>query len=152
MTDEAKQQYRTYYKLNLEQANERITAKSEHIGTEAKMSTYFPRLVQILAIMHNPDTPVITEQTVHDAYDLYRYYSRTTVEIVSTLTAEATTGLPAPLELLYQALPDIEFTKKEAAAICLKLNLPARKFEISIRQKQFSSQFKLIGHGKYVKA
>ena len=151
MTDSAKDIYRHYYKLNLEQANERITAKSEHIGTEAKMSTYFPRLVQILAIIHNSNTPVITEQTIHDAYDLYKYYSKTTVDIVSTLTAEANTGLPAPLELLYQALPDSEFTKKEAAAICLKLNLPSRKFEISIRQKQFSSQFKLLSHGKYIK-
>lgn len=152
MTEEAKQIYRQYYKLNLEQANERITAQSEHIGTEAKMSTYFPRLVQILSIIHNPATPVITDQTIHDAYDLYRYYSKTTVDIVSTLTAEATTGLPAPLELLYQALPDAEFTKKDAAAICLKLNLPARKFESAIRQKQFSQQFKMNSYGKYIKA
>jgi len=152
MTDEAKQIYRQYYKFNLEQANERISAKSEHIGTEAKMSSYFPRLVQILAIIHNPGSPVISEQTIHDAYDLYRYYSKTTVDIVSTLTAEATTGLPAPLELLYQALPDAEFTKKEAAAICLKLNLPARKFESAIRQKQFSQQFKMNSYGKYIKA
>jgi hypothetical protein len=67
------------------------------------------------------------------------------------LTAEATTGLPAPLELLYQALPDGEFNKKDADAICVKLNLPARRFETAIRQKQFSSQFKLLGHGKYIK-
>jgi hypothetical protein len=151
MSDEAKQIYRQYYKLNLEQANERITAKSEHIGTEAKMSTYFPRLVQILAIIHNPATPVITEQTIHDAYDLYRYYSKTTVDIVSGLTAEATTGLPEALELIYQALPNGVFNLEQAKDACKKINVSERKFQSSMRIKEFNVQFRKLSHGTYEK-
>lgn len=61
---EAKNTYRVYYKENLKEANKRIQSKAEQyiIGTEAKMSAYFPRLVQILAIIRNPKMPVITKK------------------------------------------------------------------------------------------
>jgi len=150
--EDAKQLYRKYYKQLLNEANTRIKSKAESyiIGTEAKMSAYFPRLVQILAIMHSPAYPIITFQTVNDGWDLYRYYAESTVKVISSLCGEIETGLPKDLELLYNSLPE-EFTRKEAAEICTRLNLKERRFDVSIRRKDFGALVKKVGQGKYIK-
>ena len=150
--DAAKNTYRKYYKQLLTEANDRIISKAESyiIGTEAKMSAYFPRLVQILSILHNPVTPIITEKTVNDGWDLYRYYANSTISVISKLNGEIETGLPKDLELLYQALPD-EFTRKDAVDVCKRINLVDRRFDISIRRKDFSALFRKVGQGKYIK-
>lgn len=152
MTPEAKDLYRELYRRNLREANERILSKAEQyvIGTEAKMSTYLPRLIQILAIMHNPDTPVICHQIVNFGYELYKYYAGETIRIIGRLHDEFATGLPAELELLYQSLPDT-FTRKEAREICIRLNFRDRKFDDSLRRKDFGKMFKKDQRGTYVK-
>lgn len=152
MTWEAKQLYTELYRAGIREANQRILSKAEQyiIGTEAKMSAYFPRLVQILAIIHNPERPCITDTTVQHAHDLYKYYARETVRIIGQLQQEADTGLPPELELLYRALPD-SFTRKEAVSVCERLNLSPRKFDNSIRRKDFKALFRSASQGVYVK-
>jgi len=152
ITDKAKETYRTYYKTLLQDANSRISSQAESyiIGTEAKMSAYFPRLIQILAIMHDPKSPIITEDTVHHGWTLYRYYATSTINIISKLHGEIETGLPNDLELLYQSLPD-EFTRKEAVDVCVRINEKDRRFDVAMRRKDFSSLFRKEGQGKYRK-
>lgn len=152
MSDEAKELYRELYRQNLREANERILSKTEQyiIGTEAKMSTYFPRLIQILAIMHNPERPVIDERMVKWGYELYKYYAGETIRIIGRLNDEFTTGLPAELELLYQALPDT-FTRKDAKEVCTRLNMRERKFDDALRRKDFGRLFKNDSRGTYCK-
>ena len=152
MHPEAKDTYRKYYRENLQEANKRILSKAEQyiIGTEAKMSTYFPRLVQILAIINDPFAPVITCKIIHDAYTAYKYFAKSTISIISRLSAEIDTGLPAHLELLYQGLPET-FTNKDAIDVCVRLNLPPRKFEVAMRRKDFKQLFKKVEYGIYAK-
>lgn len=152
MTDGAKQRYRQYYKQLLTEANTRIKSKAEEyiIGTEAKMSAYLPRLIQILSIIYDHTGPIITEDIVDKGYRLYRYYAESTIRIIAELNGELETGLPGDLELLYQTLPD-EFTRAEAAAACIRINLKERRFDNSIRRKDFSRLFQKIGQGKYRK-
>ena len=152
MTEGAKALYRRYYREILEAANARIKTRAESyiLGTEAKMSTYFPRLTQIIAILHDPRQPVITEQHVQYGWELYRYYCESTIRVISALHDELETGLPADLELLHSSLPE-EFTRKEAAEICVRLNFKERRFDNAMRSKIFSNMFVKIGHGKYRK-
>lgn len=152
MTSGAKNAYRKYYKELLTEANKRIKSKAEEyiIGTEAKMSAYLPRLIQILSIIYNHTGPTITEDLVHKGYELYRYYADSTIKIISGLNGEIETGLPTDLELLYQTLPD-EFTRKEASDACIRINLKERRFDISIRRKDFGKLFQKVGQGKYKK-
>jgi cytidylate kinase len=51
---------------------------------------------------------------------------------------------------LYDLLPD-EFTSKQAKEICKINNLPERKFEITMKKKDFASMFKQEGRGKFSK-
>lgn len=152
MSDAAKNLYRHYYRENLVEANKRIKSKAENyiIGTEAKMSAYFPRLVQVLSILYNPEYPEITEDIVHKGWQLYKFYACETIRVIAGLHGEIETGLPKELELLYQALPD-QFTSKDAKECCVRINLPERRFEVSIRRKDFSALFNKIEHGKYTK-
>lgn len=152
MGDGAKNVYRAYYKQILQEANGRILSRAEKfvIGTEAKMSAYFPRLVQVLSIIHNHKQPEITESIVHAGWKLYRYYADSTIRIISALHGELETGLPHDLELLYQALPE-EFTRKEAAEVCVRLNLNPRRFDVSVRRKDFARLVTKIAQGKYRK-
>lgn len=152
MKDEAKSIYRDYYKKILIKANSRISDKYENyiIGTEAKMSAYLPRLIMILAILNNPISPEITEKTVHDGWLLYEYYSNETVRIIASLHEEIETGLPKDLELLYQSLPS-EFTRKEAVEVCTRINLNERRFDVSMRRKDFKELFIKSSTGKYTK-
>lgn len=152
MGDEAKAVYRKYYSQLLREANERILTQAESyvIGTEAKMSAYFPRLTQILGILHNHKNPEITVDIVHKGWELYRFYADSTIRIIGSLSSQLETGLPTDLELLYQTLPD-EFTRKDAADICKRLNLPARRFDTAIRRKDFCGLFRRVGQGKYIK-
>lgn len=148
----AKDTYRAYYKENLKEANKRIKSKAEQyiIGTEAKMSAYFPRLVQLLAIITNPRTPVINNKIVNDSYKLYKYFAKSTMKIIGKLSEEIDTGLPNQLELIYQALPET-FTRKEAVEVCKRLNLSDQKFETSMRRKDFKTLFRKIEYGVYQK-
>lgn len=152
MDTEAKNAYRVYYKKNLQEANKRILNKVEQyiIGTEAKMSAYFPRLVQILAIINDPKNPTINKKTVDDAHVLYKYFAKSTMAIVGKLSSEINTGLPSELELLYQGLPDT-FSAKEATETCTRLNLDPRRFEVAIRRKDFKVLFRRVSHGVYQK-
>ncbi len=152
LTDEAKDIYRGYYKQNLVDANKRILSRSEQyiIGTEAKMSTYFPRLVQILSILNDPHSPQVTRKIVEDAHTLYKYFAKSTINIISKLSAEIDTGLPASLELLYQALPET-FGRKDAIEVCKMLNLSETKFDMSMRRKDFKALFRKVEYGVYQK-
>lgn len=152
LTNDAKQLYRKYYKSGLKDANKRILSKVEQyiIGTEAKMSTYFPRLVQILAIIENPVAPVIDTIIVENAHTLYKYFAKSTMGIIAKISQEVDTGLPSSLELLYQALPD-QFAKKDAVEVCRRLNLTDRKFEMAMRRKDFKLLFRSVEHGIYSK-
>ena len=152
MTEDAKDHYRNLYRRNIKQANYNIINKREAItiGTEAKMSNYFPRLCQIIAIMHNNRQPVIDETIVQMAYDCFKYFAHTTVEILTKLLDEVETGLPLELDNLYKELPE-KFTADEAKAACIKLNLKDRRFETAIRRKDFSRLFRKVEHGTYQK-
>lgn len=152
MPERAKVVYRSYHKQLLTEANTRIKSKAEKyvIGTEAKMSAYFPRLCQILAIMHEPSAPVISEEIVHNGWVLYRYYAESTIKIISNLAGQIETGLPTDLELLYQTLPE-RFTSAEASDICVRLNLAPRRFEVSVRRQDFKKLFVRVDHGTYRK-
>lgn len=148
----AKNLYAYYFKLNREQANERILNKTEFllIGTEAKMSAYFPRLCQLIAILNNPNKPEITEQYVHFAWQLYKYYANSTIRIIIKMQGESETGLSEELELLYQALP-LVFKLKDAEESCIRLNLKKDKFKNSLRNKNFEKLFIRKEHGIYAK-
>lgn len=152
MTKDAKDLYRKYYRENLVEANQRFLSKAEKyiIGTEAKMSNYFPRITQLLSIMHNPGFPVITTDIVQMAYDVYKFFAKSTIKIIGTLAEEIETGLPAPLELLYKSLPD-SFSRKDAVELCVKLNMSENKFEISMRRKDFKALFRKTEKGIYTK-
>ena len=149
---DAKDAYRVYYKENLKEANKRILSKAEQyiIGTEAKMSAYFPRLVQVLAIIDNPEGPVITKKIVDDAHTLYKYFAKSTMGIIAKISEEINTGLPNELELIYQGLPEI-FERKDAVEVCKRLNLSEQKFETAMRRKDFKELFKKIKYGTYQK-
>jgi hypothetical protein len=149
---DAKDAYRVLYKEGLQEANKRILSKAEQyiIGTEAKMSTYFPRLVQLLAIINDPKFPVITKKVVEDAHRLYKYFAKSTIGIISKLSEQIDTGLPNQLELLYQALPET-FARKDAIDVCKRLNLPETKFEMSLRRKDFKDLFVKVQYGVYRK-
>lgn len=152
ITEEGKNAFRTYNKMIKEEANNRIKNKAEGfiMGTEAKMSAYLPRLCQVLAIMYDIVNPVIDEKTVHNAYRLYRYYAENTIRIIGGLINEINTGLNKESQKLYDLLPD-EFTSKQAKEICKMNNLPERKFEITMKKKDFASMFKQEGRGKFSK-
>jgi hypothetical protein len=152
ITDEAVELYRHNHKLQLTEANERITNRLDGfiLGTHAKMSNYVARLTQVVAILQNPTNPVITKDIVIVANRLYKYYTETTIRLISKLFENAETGLSTELNNLYLALPD-EFTKKDAVETCKRINLPPRRFETSIRSKEFASLFNRLGHGKYSK-
>lgn len=152
ITDDAKELYRTYYRKGLEDANKRILSRSEQyiIGTEAKMSAYFPRFCQILAIIHDSHYPKITADIVEKAYQLYRYYAESTVKIISKITVQVETGLPPELELLYKSLPD-NFNRKDAVSKCVQLGLTENKFESAMRRKDFKALFAKTGNGTYSK-
>lgn len=152
ITFDAKELYRKYYKENLNAANDRILNKVEQyiIGTEAKMTAYFPRLCQIIAILHNPETPQITAEIVQYAYDVYRYYANSTIKIISQLNGEIETGLTGDYKLLYETLPE-QFTSKDAATICEKLHLNKRKFEYWTAKKDFKRYFSKLKQGEFFK-
>lgn len=152
ISDDAKELYRHNYKLQLEQANERITNRLDGfiLGTYAKMSNYISRLTQVVAIMRNPTQPVITKEVVKLAHDLYLYYTETTIRLIGDLYKKSETGLSEEMQNLYDALPD-DFNRKEAMEICKRINLPERKFESSLRSKNFESLFIIYGRGKYAK-
>lgn len=144
--------YRKYNRMLLEEANSRILSKAEKylIGAEAKLSAYLPRLCQVLAILNRPDMPFINEEIVTKAFRLYRYFQQSSIQSITKIQTQADTGLPQELENLYQFLPD-EFTAKDAATICSKLGLNHRRFEISIRHKEFGALFRKLGRGTYQK-
>ena len=152
ITDEAKEKYREYYKKSLIEANKRINGKIEQfiIGAEAKMSAYFPRLTQIVAIIHNPTKPVINGLIIELGWKLYRYYAESTVNIIKSLHNQVETGLPNELQNLYDLLPD-EFTYKESEEFCEKVNLKKNRFKVSLRRKDFGKLFSKTEHGKYKK-
>ena len=152
VTESAKKLYRKYYKENLQSANQRIADNLEGhiIGTQAKMSSYIPRLTQLIAIINQPLQPVVTENVVELGQRLFRFYSNSTVSIISKIFMEADTGLPNELELLYNALPDT-FTNKQAEETCIKLNLIDKKFRIALRRKDFGKLFRKVKHGEYTK-
>ena len=152
ITDDAIELYRHNHKVQLTEANERISNKLEGfiLGTHAKMSNYVGRLTQVVAILANPMNPIITKDIVKISQRLYKYYTDTTIRLISKLFDVAETGLPTELNNLFQALPD-EFTKKEAVETCKRINLPARKFETAMRNKEFASLFNRLNHGKYTK-
>ena len=152
ITDDAIELYRHNHKVQLTEANERISNKLEGfiLGTHAKMSNYVGRLTQVIAILDNPMNPIITKDIVKISQRLYKYYTDTTIRLISKLFDVAETGLPTELNNLFQALPD-EFTKKEAVETCKRINLPARKFETAMRNKEFASLFNRLNHGKYTK-
>jgi len=152
ITDAAKENYRKYHKMGLREANARINNKIEGfiIGTEAKMSAYFPRLTQVIAILNNPIKPVIDENIVELGWKLYRYYAENTVRIISSLYNEVETGLPPDLEMLWERLPN-EFTYKEAEDLCKRIGLNEKRFRRSLRRKDFGKLFKKQEHGKYIK-
>ena len=152
INEDAKRQYTILYQENIKEANNRIRNKAEAIemGTEAKMSAYFPRLCQILAIMDNLINPVITVKIVNDAHRLYRYYANNATRILMNLSNEILTGLSPDLQKLYNILPD-EFTAKQAKEICKMNNLADRKFEVSLKNKSFNDLFNKIARGKFVK-
>jgi hypothetical protein len=54
------------------------------------------------------------------------------------------------LELLYQSLPET-FSRKEAQAICKRINIDERKFDVSMRRKDFKALFRKIEYGVYQK-
>ena len=70
--------------------------------------------------------------------------------MIGKLFDTAETGLSTELNNLYLALPD-EFTKKDAVEISKRINLPPRRFESAIRNKDFAILFNKLGHGKYTK-
>jgi len=152
ITEDAIELYRHNHKVQLTEANERISNKLEGfiLGTHAKMSNYVGRLTQVIAILANPMNPIITKDIVKISQRLYKYYTDTTIRLISKLFDVAETGLPTELNNLFQALPD-EFTKKEAVETCKRINLPARKFETAMRNKEFASLFNRLNHGKYTK-
>lgn len=152
ITDEAKDLYRRYHKMGLKKANERINDRIDGyiIGAEAKMSAYFPRLTQLIAIINNPLRPIIDEKTVELGYQLYRFYATSTVSIIKSLYNTVETGLPLELDNLYNALP-YEFTFSESEDVCKKINLPNKRFRTAMRRKDFKTLFKQIEHGKYRK-
>lgn len=151
-TPQAKDEFRNYVRKSLTTANERITEKAEDyiLGAEAKMSGYFPRLCHLIAIINNPQVPVIDIDIVHKAWTLYRYYADSTIAILNEITAESDTGLPADLQLLYNALP-VKFTTKEAEEVSIRLNIKPRRFIEAMRRKDFQQLFKRLAHGTYEK-
>jgi len=152
ITDEAVELYRYNHKVQLTEANERISNRLEGfiLGTHAKMSNYVARLTQVVAILQNPTDPIITKDIVIISQRLYKYYTETTIRLISKLFENAETGLSTELNNLFLALPD-EFSKKDAVETCKRMNLPARKFETAMRNKEFASLFNRLNHGKYTK-
>lgn len=152
ITDDAVELYRHNHKVQLTEANERISNRLDGyiLGTHAKMSNYISRLTQVVAIMQNPTNPVITRDVVEMSNRLYKYYSETTLRMIGKLFDTAETGLPTELNNLFLALPE-EFSKKDAVETCKRINLPARKFETAMRNKDFAMLFNKLEHGKYTK-
>ncbi|MFZ9455702.1 MAG: DUF3987 domain-containing protein, partial [Bacteroidia bacterium] len=152
ITDEAKNIYRTYYRQLLTEANSRIKTRAEQyiMGTEAKMSAYFPRLCQILAIIHDMVAPVITPEIVQKGWTLYRYYAENTIRIIGNITSEINLGLPKEDQEFYDLLPN-EFTNKQAKELCKLHGLPLRKFEICMKKESFAKQFDQVKRGTYAK-
>ncbi len=152
ITQSGKDAYIKYNKLLMEEANFRILSKAEHylIGAEAKLSAYLPRIAQVLSIIYNPKMPFIDDKLMDKAFRLYRYFQQSSIENITKIKNEADTGLPNDLDNLFRLLPD-EFTAKDAADICHKLGMNVRRFEISIRKKDFGALFRKMGHGRYQK-
>ena len=152
ITDSAKELYRKYFQGSLMAANDRINNRIEDYikGAEAKMSAYFPRLTQIIAIINNPINPIIDENTIELGWQLYRYHAQSTVNILKNLHKTVETGLPLELDNLYNSLP-FEFTYADAEQICKKINLPDKKFRTALRRKDFKILFTKTDHGKYKK-
>jgi hypothetical protein len=152
MTDEAVAIYRAYYRKQLQDANMRIDDKAHKaiIGLGAKMSAYTMRLTNVLAIIHNVGRPLIDATIMQHGIDLFTFFYTTAERIIMEASAEAESGLPAELGLLYEALPD-QFTRAEAEAVAVKINQPPRRFEVAIRRKDFKALFRKVSQGVYAK-
>lgn len=151
-TPDAKDVFRSYTREQIREANKRMQDQVEAmvIGAEAKMSMYFPRMCQIIAIMRNPVEPVITAEIVHMGHRLYRWHADSTIAILRGVHSEIEGGLPAGLDVLYNALPDT-FSRKEAVEVCTRMNLGKNKFEVAMRKPEFARLFKRVAQGKYEK-
>jgi hypothetical protein len=152
MTDEAVAIYRAYYRKQLQHANMRIDDKAHKaiIGLGAKMSAYTIRLTNVLAIIHNVGRPLIDATIMQHGIDLFTFFYTTAERIIMEASAEAESGLPAELGLLYEALPD-QFSRAEAEAVAVKINQPPRRFEVAIRRKDFKALFRKVSQGVYAK-
>lgn len=152
ISNEAKALYTSLFKQLIRDANVRIKTKAEQyiMGTEAKMSAYFPRFCQILAIIENMVAPEITVDIVNKAYKLYRYYAENTIRIIGNITSEINLGLPKDDQEFYDLLPN-EFTNKQAKELCKLHGLPLRKFEICMKKETFAKLFDQVKRGTYAK-
>jgi hypothetical protein len=152
MPDASKDIYKKYYRDLLAEANTRIINRQESylIGTEAKLSNYFPRLCMVLSIMFNPENPILRPDIVHKAFDLYRYYQQSSITAITGMKIQVDTGLSPELTLLYERLPN-EFNAKDADLLGATLGLGERKFKSAMRVKDFAALFTKPARGFYSK-
>ena len=121
------------------------------VAANAKLQAYVARLALVLSIIDNYTGPTITEKNVKDAYSLYKFFKRNSDRILLSLNSTATTGLTESEAELLEALPDQEFTSKQAEEVCISLDLGKKFFFVSFKRKYSKGWVKIIQKGVYEK-
>lgn len=117
----------------------------------SKLTAYLPRLALILAIIDNPQYPVIRYENIINAKRLYHYFKETANRVLFSINDTSNSGLNENCKKLYDALPNMPFTSLEAEIICEELNFD-RTYFLTNYNRIFSKGFvKRLERGIYEK-
>lgn len=120
------------------------------VAYDGKMYGYIFKFCMILAIMDNPNKPVITDKHVRGAKGLTKYYKRTSHFLLGTLFNQSETGMNEFCQQLYNSLPD-KFDTAKAMLECSNLGLNEKYFLISLNRGHFKGFIERVDRGMYEK-
>lgn len=138
-----------------QEANELIRDLREGDGQKniiaywGKLFQYFKRFLPILAILRDPDYPIIDTKVVEDARKLYYYYRNQAKAILHSLISEQETSLNENELKLFNMLPDT-FQAAEAIEIAEALKFSQGYFH-NVYRRKYSKGFIRKGAEGYYK-
>jgi Protein of unknown function (DUF3987) len=136
------------------EANELIRDLREGDGQKniiaywGKLFQYFKRFLPLLAILRDPDHPIIDTKVVEDARKLYYYYRNQAKMILHSLISEQETSLNENELKLFNMLPDT-FQGAEAIEIAEALKFSHGYFHNVYRRKYSKGFIRKSADGYY---
>lgn len=121
------------------------------IGYESKLYSYFGRFMMIIAICRNVYEPVIDEECVDGALQLYEYFRDQARILFMRLSADNESDLSENERLMYESLPDRVFERADIDKVAKDLKMSEKFFDTAFRRKYKNGFIKKLGKGKYQK-